>query len=474
MPRILIAEDDLLARAFLRDILGQEEGWEVIEAQDGPEAIEIAQKAHPDLILLDLVLPSLDGRVVCKTLKADDELSAIPIIVTTSRSERDELRQCFEAGADDYLLKPVDAVELRTRVEAHLRAKEAVETLERERRDLASVLEIARAVSSTLCANEIFQIIVTQTAKIVGAVRCSLVLIDENGQTAYVLASHDDPTVTSLEIQLAKYPEICEAIARCQPVVINDVCQDPLVREMRDQLLPLGFESILVIPIIIRDSVVGTIILRSTRRGKAFGDHELRLCEIIAEIAANALRNAHLFENMHLNALSLERLTLVDDLTQCYNRRFLTARLEEEFQRAARYRSQLSLIMMDIDGFKKVNDVCGHRVGDALLRALANMTRQAVRKSDLICRYGGEEFTLLLPLTPADGAHAEAERLWETIRSHRFPLPEELLPVTISLGVASFPQEEVSEGLALLERADRALYRAKQQGKDRVACSWTE
>lgn len=467
MATILIADDERLLRETIRDHL-EPHGLHVLEASNGQEALAVARREIPDLILLDLVMPELDGRQVCRALKQGETTRAVPVVLLTARDGLEDRIQGLDAGANDYLTKPVQPAELLARVRAHLRTRQLCEELEQRQRDLAQILELSKAVASTRRPSEIFHLIVERTAHLVGARRCSLVVIGEE-ETCYVVASHDDPNLKRVPISLDRYPEIREAIRRRRPVVVEDVAKDPLMEDIRNTLLDLGFRSLLVVPVSLRGTVVGTLLLRTARAGQAFTARELQLCELIGETAAIALQNAHLFESLELANMNLEHLTLIDDLTQAYNRRYLFRKIEEEVHRAQRYGQALSCIMLDVDDFKQVNDRYGHAQGDVILKQLVEVIQKVIRRSDILVRYGGEEFVILLPQTEGGGARVEAERIRRTVREHTFLGIEPLLPLTLSQGIASYPSNSIEKAADILQLADRAMYQAKQGGKDAIA-----
>jgi diguanylate cyclase (GGDEF)-like protein len=196
------------------------------------------------------------------------------------------------------------------------------------------------------------------------------------------------------------------------------------------------------------------------RRGQGrFTPEEIRPFSLLAAWAAMALHTRRLSE-------SLEKVAVTDDLTQVYNFRFLKTALRREIRRAARFKQQLSLVMVDVDNLKTYNDKNGHMRGSFLLRELAGLMAQNVRSFDLVAKYGGDEFTLILPQTDRDGARVVAERMRQVVAEHTFPLAIQG-QITVSLGIALYP-DDATDPVALIRAADRALYGAKKRGRNRV------
>lgn len=223
--------------------------------------------------------------------------------------------------------------------------------------------------------------------------------------------------------------------------------------------------SWLGVPLFMYGECEGVVAVQSSRIG-AFNPAHQRLLESLALQIAAALQNAHLYE-----------LAMVDGLTGLFVRRYFDARIEEEIERSRRYGTAFSVIMLDVDNFKQLNDTHGHLVGDRVLKAIANIVKDQMRGVDTAARYGGEEMAVILPRTEMVGAYNLAERIREAIAELRITTDDEepkVLGITASLGIAAFPESKAKTGEDLVRKADRALYRAKKTGKNRVELYWTD
>jgi diguanylate cyclase (GGDEF)-like protein len=243
-----------------------------------------------------------------------------------------------------------------------------------------------------------------------------------------------------------------------------------------------GIRSFLTVPLISKEQVIGALALRSTKSG-VYTNRDLMISENIANHIAGAIYNAQLFiklkrsEEQREAAIAALResehryreLSIVDGLTQLYNSRHFYFQLRMEMDRSNRYEQPLTLLMLDIDHFKALNDVYGHIAGDKVLFRLGQVTKRCLRETDLAYRYGGEEFTILLPMTTAADGAVTAERIRVEFKKESFsPVPGLDIHVTVSIGVAQYrPQEELK---AFVHRVDQLMYQGKRSGKDRV-CS---
>ena len=464
--KVLIVDDDSVLRNVVMEMLTSW-GYEGIEARNGKDALHKVMVDKPDLILLDLIMPDINGHEVCRKLRTEMNVLATPIIILTARYERDDIRKGLEVGASDYIVKPVEPFELEARIKTHLHIKDLYDDASAEKKDLATLLEISKAVSSTLNSRDILYTIVKCVGEVIDVDRCSIVRIGSKG-VGYVVTTYDNPDINNLAIDLGKYPEIRSVLDVKGTVIIEDIQNDPRMASVKDILKVLGLSSLLIIPIILREEVIGTLVLRTSRKKTSFSPREVKLCQVIANLAASALTNAHLFESVELNNLELEKLAITDGLTGAYNHRHFRTRLDEEFNRAKRYATPLSCIMMDIDHFKNINDAFGHAQGDKVLSEIADLITNNVRKIDMVARYGGEEFVALLPNTDKEGVFIEAERLREAIKAYKCSGRDRCIMVTISLGVSTFPSPDISTADELVGRADDALYKAKRTGRDKT------
>jgi diguanylate cyclase (GGDEF)-like protein len=249
-----------------------------------------------------------------------------------------------------------------------------------------------------------------------------------------------------------------------QPMQVPDLSAD--VRASEEDRCP-GVTSgpALFAPIRLREQDRGYLAVYRPQGAQPFGTEDMRTLLLLAAYTTLGLENVRLAE-------SVEKLAITDELTQVYNYRFLKTALRREVRRALRYRQDLSVIMIDVDNLKSYNDRFGHLRGSYLLREMAGLLAQQVRSWDLVAKYGGDEFTIILPQTPREGAMIAADRLRAAIEGHGFPL----VPpgtITISLGVATLPADGDSGG-SLIRAADRALYLAKRNGRNRIECAHRE
>jgi two-component system cell cycle response regulator len=458
---IVIYEKDRDVLKFLRAFFKERKEYSVHFLKKNKHALreEIAAK-RPDAVIVS----SPDG---IRHLKA----SAVPcpIIAIISANETRGIHSALKSDVECYLISPFHKEELDLKLKEVVDKKSWIESIFKESEDFYSLIEFVSLTSSTLNPKELLYLMVKKISEIIKVTRCSMISINaENQRYAEVVSTFEDPGITNLRIDLQKYPEIRKALSQRKLVIIKNAQKDPLMREVRDVIAPLGIRSIIVIPVIFRDEVIGTLLLRTSRAGHTFTKGEIRLCIALARASSNALYNAFLYERLDKEKVRLEKLAITDYLTGIYNIRYFYNRLIEEFSRAERYSAPLSCIMFDIDHFKKINDHYGHRIGDIVLREIAQLIKRHTRTSDLCARYGGEEFILLLPQTPMKGAMMEAERLRKIVKEHQFKQLRKGQKVTVSFGIACTPDAKIKNYDDLINVADNALFKAKEKGRDRI------
>lgn len=462
--KILVVDDEFFYRNILKDAL--KDRYDIIEGENGEDAITLAKARKPNLIIMDVEMPIKDGIDACRALKESPETRKIPIILFTSLSKKEDISRGLKVGADDYITKPMCLPEILARVGAHLRPKDYYSDL--EPRDLILLLELAEHISAIRNPMTILHLIVDKMSDMVDNARCSIVSINDDG-VPYVKASSDLEIHEEIKLELCKYPEIGKALDSKQPVIINDIKNDPLMDSVSAQIKGLNFNAIIVIPVIKKESVIGTFLLRmATPLSDGVTKRIHKLCQLVANLSANALETAILFERTQTSQEYFEEMSIRDGLTKLYNHQHFHDCLEKEFSRAGRYHTPLSLVFFDIDNFKRINDTYGHKHGDMVLSAIGKHTKSIARLSDVPARYGGEEFAIVLPNTTSEGALGMANRLGTLIREHTF----ECLNgenVTISSGTSTFTDNSVQSSDQLVQLADEAMYKAKALGKDRIS-----
>src|SRR5690606_34159952 len=264
-------------------------------------------------------------------------------------------------------------------------------------------------------------------------------------------------------IELRRYPEIRRALDTRQTVLVTDVATDPLYAEAREAWETGGVRvptrSAIAIPFVMKDQRAGVFFLRTTAEDTPLNQSDLTFAEQVIRAAVQALEKAYDLESAVVGREQMKTLAETDALTETYNRRALADKLVQEIERANRYSTQLACLMIDVDNFKQINDNYGHLAGDVVLRQLGGIFRREQRTVDIVARFGGEEFVILLPETGVAGARIFADRVLKKVASYPFGEGGSAIRVTVSVGVACYPDERVQDGEALLKLADQNLYK---------------
>ena len=437
--RILVVDDIETNRRLLEARLSAEY-FEVVEAEDGLSAIEAARTHEPDLILLDIMMPGLDGFETCRRLKVDPALRHIPVVMVTALDQREHRIKGLEAGADEFLTKPVDDVALFARVRSLLRLKVVMDEL-RLRETASDVSGEAPPISGRIVVASpdadggrrivdmfdapLHASLATEPLDTLRQARTSdLVVID-------LTASRFDALRLAARIR-------SDADTRQTPIlgIVDSDDRAGMVRA-----LDLGVTDVILRPL---DPGEVQARARTQLRRKAYAD---------------ALRD-RLEESLEM--------AVTDALTGLHNRRYVVSRLRQSLDALVRSGESFAVALIDIDHFKRINDSWGHQAGDVVLKGFAERLRQELRVIDIAGRYGGEEFLILFAGADADDALEAAERLRAAMARESFQAPgtSEPIAVTISAGVTiGEPGDDVEDVIA---RADAALYEAKSSGRNQV------
>ena len=447
--RVLIV-DDIPTNVRLLEARLSAEYFEVLTASSGAEALNLCATRDVDIVLLDVMMPEMDGFTVCSRLKADPQTHHIPVVMITALDQPSDRVRGLDVGADDFLTKPVDDMQLIARVKSLVRLKTLTDELR------------ARALTGQ-------QIAVEDANRAMDSISADggrILLIDTDRRHAervinYLSQSHTVELLTSpadavFHVSSGNYELALVSMA------LTDF--DPLrvCSQMRTVEQARALPIILIAeqadrPKVIRglDLGVNDFIMRPIERN-----------ELAARVRTQIRRQRYAAELRETVNTTLA-LAVTDELTGLYNRRYFERHLSMMLEKSQEQERDMALMLIDLDYFKGVNDTYGHDTGDAVLREFALRLRRNIRGVDLACRFGGEEFVVLMPDTDFRQAQGVAERVRSAVAEKPFTVGRSDLGITISLGVA-LNEHEVDTPEMVLKRADVALYRAKREGRNRV------
>ncbi|MCZ7448544.1 PleD family two-component system response regulator [Agrobacterium rhizogenes] len=451
--RVLVV-DDIPANVKLLEARLIAEYFDVVTAEDGFKALTICDEEQVDIILLDIMMPGMDGFEVCERLKANPNTAHIPVVMVTALDQPSDRVRGLKAGADDFLTKPVNDLQLIARVKSLVRLKAVSDEL-RLRAETARQIGIEEMLRSD------------------GLMQTPGRVLVADGR-----ASSQERIIRALkpvaEIDAVTEPQAALLKAASSPfelVIVNSNFEDYDPLRLCSQLRSLERTRFLPL-LLVAEQGADEMVARALDLG--VNDYILRPIdpnELVAR-SLTQIRRKRYNEHLRLNLQHTMELAIVDGLTGLNNRRYLDSHLKILFDRAAVRGRPISICMTDIDRFKLVNDTYGHDVGDEVLREFAARIRSTVRGADLACRYGGEEFVVVMPDTPMELAASVAERLRAIVEDKPFYVRsiDRELSITASLGIATSsgafgaPDE-------ILKQADKALYEAKHAGRNRVVAA---
>lgn len=449
--RVLVV-DDVPANVKLLEARLSAEYFDVVTAYHGMDALALCERAECDIVLLDVMMPDMDGFEVCRLIKSNPLTHHIPVVMVTALDQPSDRVRGLEAGADDFLTKPVTDVALVSRVRSLARLKMVTDELRMravtsmeigiqspERDAVAESGRGGRVLIVDDRASSYERIVATLSAEHTVEVE-----IEPNEALFRAAEGNYDLVLVSLGLQNFDGLRLCSQIRsleRTRNVPILAIAEpDNNARLVRG--LEIGINDYLIRPI----------------------DKN----EMLAR-ARTQIKKKRYTERLRDSVQASIEMAITDALTGLYNRRYMETHLGTLVDQAASRGKQIAVMVLDIDYFKSVNDTHGHDAGDDVLREFALRMRKSIRNIDLACRYGGEEFVVVMPETDIGVATMVAERLRRRIAAEPFSIQQGVrqLDVTISIGIAT-RQTPSDTAAAILKRADQALYRAKRDGRNRV------
>lgn len=451
MTGVILVVDDVPANIKLLEAKLTNEYFDVITAKDGYEALAQARARKPDLILLDVMMPGMDGFECCRQMKQDVDISHIPVVMVTALSEPSDRVQGLEAGADDFITKPINDTALFARVRSLVRIKVLIDELRLRDKSGSQMGMMAGQFGLSMDVSGASIMVVDDDA--VQSKR-----LVEKLSTSYRVTLHADhiqaldaaKTLTDLDLLIISQS-------------LNDIDGLRLATQFK------AIEATRHVPIIMLvEEEQQSVMLKALELG--VNDYLITpvdFNELTARVKTQVRRKKYQ-EALKSNYQESVSLAVTDGLTKLYNRHYLDTHLKNLLKQAVETGRPLAMLIMDMDHFKQVNDTYGHDVGDEVLRQLAALIVQTIRSADLAARYGGEEFVILMPETDAARAYEGAERIRKIVETTPFKVSHDVGAInkTISIGVSWLEQGDTPE--SLLKRADNALYQSKNSGRNKV------
>jgi two-component system cell cycle response regulator len=448
--RVLVV-DDIMSNVKLLEAKLSAEYFDVVTAFNGLECLARMAESVPDIVLLDVMMPGMDGFEVCRRIKSDPKIAHVPVVMVTALDQPSDRVAGLQAGADDFLTKPVDDAALFARVRSLVRLKLMTDEL-RMRESTGQGMGLIDPAANLLDSNPAGRILVIEDRmETVAWLTAALtpqheVTSVDTFEEALVRVKGGDPDLVVVSLGMRGFDglRLCSQLrslpeGRNIPILV--VVSDGDRRKLT-QALEMGVNDYLTRPV----------------------DKN----ELVARVRTQLRRKRYADRLRHNVQLSLE-MAITDQLTGLHNRRYMSRHLDNLVASAKKSGRPIAFVIMDIDYFKAVNDSHGHDIGDEVLKEFASRIAANVRGIDLACRYGGEEFVVVMPDTDISFACSVSERLRHSIETTPFRISRapNSLNLTISIGIAGLEgPDDTAE--ALLHRADQALYRAKKTGRNKV------
>jgi two-component system, cell cycle response regulator len=449
--RVLVV-DDVPANVRLLEARLSAEYFDVVTAVNGQEALAICEHGKCDLVLLDVMMPDMDGFEVCRRLKSSTATHHIPVVMVTALDQPSDKVRGLEAGADDFLTKPIAELALTARVRSLSRLKMVTDELR------------MRAVTSRDIGIES-----PEREALADTGRNGRVMIVDDRPASYERIAATLKAEHEIEIETDPHQAVFHAAdGNFDLLIVSLALENFDALRLCSQLRSLDRTRNVPILVIAEPDNNARMV-----RGLEIGVNDFLMRpidknELLARVRSQ-VRKRRYTERLRDNvALSIE-MAITDALTGLFNRRYMESHLTTLVEQAASRGKPLTVMVLDIDYFKSINDTYGHDAGDDVLRDFALRIKRSIRGIDLACRYGGEEFVLVMPETDMAVAAMVAERLRRRIAAEAFAIQQgsKTVPVTISIGIAALRDKD-DTAATVLKRADQALYRAKRDGRNRV------
>lgn len=468
-PRILIANNEVDVQ-FLAGVI-QQENWQVLVASDGPEALRIAEKELPDVILLDAMIPLMDCSQIIKKLKNTASTAAIPIILIASLDDNDERKKGLEA--DEILNKPVNEVELLTRINSMLRLGRYQDALSiRQKSEVQFCADRQKKAGQTTSELEGTEVSVSDSKESKPSKPIRILLVEDDPKDIKLMRAY----LQEPEYRLLTASRGDEALILAEQRPIDLIILDVMLPDMNGFEICKRLKNQDItrrIPVIFTTSLgdVDNRIQGIEVEGDGYLVKPVERRELWMKIQV-LVRKKRQWDDMQSIYETTVRSAIGDALTGLYNYAYFKHFLDFEVKRSLRQNNKVALMMIDIDNFKNYNDSFGHLAGDLVLREMGRIIKSCIREIDLAARYGGEEFAVILPFNEDEKVTTNiAERIQSAIASVKLPFGIDNIPqVTVSIGIAFCPFD-TNNADDLVDKADMMLYHAKKTGKNKICSS---
>jgi len=449
------------------------EGLERLLVRAGFQVTEFAESAgvaRPPSLLLYTADPGAAGLAdQVRSLATRPSFGGAPIIVLLNQGGAEAAADALLAGARDVLRAPVHLPELKARLDALLLVRGELREAQDALRARDLLYDIFQEVSAALHAAEIFQTLVRRVGQAFGLSHCSFVLTAPGDEKGRVIAVYENPAIRDLRVDLERYPEIQGAIRTERPVIINDVHEHPLFASIRErwtqQQIEVTVQAAVALPVFVQGRAAGVFFLRTEKGDPQLRSEDVAFANTIAQAAARVLENEERRSAIYRRQISAGA---TDEMTGCASLDALDRRLRDEFERARRYSLRFSVVLVDIDRLRDINDRLGQPAGDRVLGDVGAILQREIRAPDFVARYGGDEFACILPETDGMGGRRFVERLRQVLGRHTFADLGPGKAPEITAGVVAYPHSEALRPEDLFTLVESALQRAKT-APDRVA-----